>query len=161
MDVRSARTLWVALQRFTRSISQLHLTAPRTMALYALLLLLCAITTIANAQQRTVEPGTSSSSLPTAPLPKSDHQSAVEQTPSAQGSASVSGVVLDISGAAVPGAQVSLTHKDGTQLRMLNSGGNGEFAFTKLPAGSYLVIVSARVCALHICRVRRNGATVL
>jgi len=52
--------------------------------------------------------------------------------------------VLDVSGAAVPDAQVSLTHRDGTQLRMLHSEGNGEFAFTKLPAGSYLVIVSAK-----------------
>jgi hypothetical protein len=140
MDVRSARTLCIAVQRFTRSISELGL----TLAPYALLLPLCAITTIANAQQQTVEPGTSSSSLPNAPQPQSGHQSAAEQTPSAQGSASVSGVVLDVSGAAVPGAQVSLTHRDGTQLRMLHSEGNGDFAFTKLPAGSYLVIVSAK-----------------
>ena len=52
--------------------------------------------------------------------------------------------MLDVSGAAVPGAQVSLTHRDGTQLRTLISGGNGEFAFTKLPAGSYLVIVNVK-----------------
>jgi hypothetical protein len=140
MDVRSARTLWVAVQLFTRSISELGL----TLAPYALFLPLCAITTIANAQQQTVEPGTSSSSLPNAPQPQSGHQSAAEQTPTAQGSASVSGVVLDVSGAAVPDAQVSLTHRDGTQLRMLHSEGNGEFAFTKLPAGSYLVIVNAK-----------------
>src|SRR5580704_3207749 len=140
MDVRSARTLWVAVQLFTRSISELGL----TLAPYALFLPLCAITTIANAQQQTVEPGTSSSSLPNAPQPQSGHQSAAEQTPSAQGSASVSGVVLDVSGAAVPDAQVSLTNRDGTQLRMLHSEGNGEFAFTKLPAGSYLVIVNAK-----------------
>ena len=139
MDVRSARTLWVAAQLFTRGVSELGL----TLAPYALLLPLCAITTIANAQQ-TVEPGTSSSSLPNAPQPQSDQQSSAEQTPSGERSASVSGVVLDVSGAAVPGAQVSLTHRDGTQLRTLNSGDNGEFAFTKLPAGSYLVIVSAK-----------------
>jgi len=139
MDVRSARTLWVAVQLFTRGVSELGL----TLAPYALLLPLCAITTIANAQQ-TVEPGTSSSSLPNAPQPQSDQQSSAEQTPSGERSASVSGVVLDVSGAAVPGAQVSLTHRDGTQLRTLNSGDNGEFAFTKLPAGSYLVIVSAK-----------------
>jgi hypothetical protein len=49
--------------------------------------------------------------------------------------------VLDVSGAVVPGAQVSLTHRDGTQSRTLVSGANGEFTFTKLPPGSYLVIV--------------------
>jgi hypothetical protein len=153
------------VQLFIRSTSMLGLTASRLVAsslvwrraltkttwlrppavlTFALLLLLCAITAIANAQQQTVGPGTNSSSLPDAPQPRSDHQSAAEQTRSAQGSASVSGVVLDISGAAVPGAQVCLTHRDGTRLRTLNSGGNGEFAFTNLPAGSYLVIVSAK-----------------
>jgi hypothetical protein len=52
--------------------------------------------------------------------------------------------VLDGTGAAISGAQVSLTHRDGTQLHSLKSGANGEFAFTKLPAGSYLVIVNAK-----------------
>jgi hypothetical protein len=142
------------VQLFIRSISMLGVTAPRVVApslvwrraltrttglrppgvlTYASLLLLCAITATANAQQRTTEPGTSSSSLPDAPQPQSGQQSTAEQTPSAEGSASVSGVVLDVSGAAVPGAQVSLTHRDGVQVRTLISGGNGEFAFTKLP----------------------------
>jgi hypothetical protein len=51
--------------------------------------------------------------------------------------------VLDGSGAAIAGAQVSLTHRDGTQLRSLVSGAHGEFDFTRLPAGSYLVIVNS------------------
>jgi hypothetical protein len=117
---------------------------PPAVLTYASLLLLCTITATANAQQPTVEPGTSSSSLPNAPQPQSDQQSLAEKTPSAVGSASVSGVVLDVGGAAVLGAQVSLTHRDGTQLRTLNSGGDGEFAFTNLPAGSYLVIVNVK-----------------
>jgi len=52
--------------------------------------------------------------------------------------------VLDGSGAAISDAQVSLTHRDGIQLRSQKAGGSGEFAFTKLPAGSYLVIVNAQ-----------------
>jgi hypothetical protein len=152
------------VQLFIRSISMLGVTASRVVApslvwrraltrttglrppgvlTYASLLLLCAITATANAQQRTTELGTSSS-LPDAPQPQLGQQSSAEQTPSAEGSASVSGVVLDVSGAAVPGAQVSLTHRDGIQVRTLISGGNGEFAFTKLPAGSYLVIVNVK-----------------
>ncbi len=153
------------MQLFIRSISVLGLTAPRAVApslvwmraltrttwlrpppvlTYASLLLLCAITAMANAQQQTAESGISSSSLPDAPQPQSGQQSSAEQTPATEGSASVSGVVLDVSGATVPGAQVSLAHRDGTQLRTLISGGNGEFAFTKLPAGSYLVIVNVK-----------------
>jgi Carboxypeptidase regulatory-like domain len=107
-------------------------------------LLLCLITAAAYAQQQTSELRISSSLLPDAPLPQSDSQSSTEQTPSTEGSAAVSGVVLDGSGAVVPGAQVSLTHRDGTQLRSLVSGAHGEFDFTRLPADSYLVIVNSK-----------------
>lgn len=106
-------------------------------------LLLCLITAAAYAQQQTSELRISSSLLPDAPLPQTDSQSSTEQTPSTEGAAAVAGVVLDGSGAAIAGAQVSLTHRDGTQLRSLVSGAHGEFDFTRLPAGSYLVIVNS------------------
>jgi hypothetical protein len=153
------------MQLFIRSIPVLGRTTPRAVALplvwrraltrstwlraptvltYASLLLLCAISATANAQQQAAEPGTSSSSLPDAPQPQSALQGTAEQAPFAEGSASVSGVVLDVSGAAIPGAKVSLMYRNGTPLRALNSGANGEFAFTKLPAGSYLIIVNVK-----------------
>jgi Carboxypeptidase regulatory-like domain len=127
-----------------RALTMTKWLQPPTVLTYASLLLLCAISATANAQQQTAELGTSSSSLPDAPQPQSGQQSSLEQTPSAEGSASVAGIVLDVSGAAVPGAKVSLTHRDGTQLRTLISGATGEFAFTKLPAGSYLIIVNIK-----------------
>jgi Carboxypeptidase regulatory-like domain len=152
------------MQLFTRRLISLGLNTPRAVALSLAwrrastrttglrppavltcvsLLLLCVITATVHAQQQTAELGIrSSSSLPDAPLPQSDPQSSAEQTPSPEGSASVSGIVLDISGAAIRGAQVSLTHREGTQSRTLVSGANGEFTFTKLPPGSYLVIVN-------------------
>ena len=52
--------------------------------------------------------------------------------------------MLDISGASIPGAEVSLMHEDGTELHTMISGANGEFNFTKIPAGSYVVIVNAK-----------------
>ena len=61
----------------------------------------------------------------------------------AEGEASVSGVVLDSSGATVPDAKVSLTTIDGSRRRTLISGVNGEFTFTKIAAGSYVVTVKA------------------
>ena len=76
--------------------------------------------------------------------PSQGHRARLIKHPPLEGSATVSGVVLDVSGAAVPGAQVSLTHRDGTRVRTLISGGNGEFAFSKLPAGSYLIIVNVK-----------------
>jgi hypothetical protein len=127
-----------------RALTMTKWLQPPTVLTYASLLLLCAISATANAQQQTAKLGTSSSSLPDAPQPQSGQQSSLEQTLSAEGSASVAGIVLDVSGAAVPGAKVSLTHRDGTQLRTLISGATGEFAFTKLPAGSYLIIVNIK-----------------
>jgi Carboxypeptidase regulatory-like domain len=61
---------------------------------------------------------------------------------------SVTGIVLDISGASIPGAEVSLMHEDGTELHTTMSGANGEFNFTKMPSGSYLVIVNAKDFAI-------------
>jgi hypothetical protein len=121
-----------------------HRTCTRPRAVLACVSLLLSIGPANAVAQQHAGLEMSSSSLPDAPLPQSGPQSSAEQTPSAEGSATISGVVLDVSGAAVPGAQVSLTHKDGTPLRTLLSGPNGEFTSTKLPAGSYLVIVNAK-----------------
>lgn len=109
-------------------------------------LLLFAISATAHGQQQLAElsVSSSSSSLPDAPLPQSPPQSSTGQSSFANGAATVSGVVLDSTGAAIPGAQVSLTHADGTQPRRLTSGGGGEFAFSGLSAGSYVIIVNAK-----------------
>ena len=56
--------------------------------------------------------------------------------------------MLDASGAGVPDAEVSLAHGDGTQLRTMASEANGEFNFTKIPPGPYVVIVNAKGFAL-------------
>jgi hypothetical protein len=106
-------------------------------------LLLCMVPASALAQQQTAGRGITSRSLPDAPLPHAGPQISVPQTRPPEGSASVAGTVLDLSGAAVPGANVSLIHGDGTQLLTMVSEANGEFNFTKIPAGSYLVTVNA------------------
>ena len=74
----------------------------------------------------------------------SDPQYSAQQIPSEVGSASVAGTVLDASGATVSGADVSLMQEDGTQMHTMVSEANGEFNFTKIPAGSYLVTVNAK-----------------
>jgi Carboxypeptidase regulatory-like domain len=153
------------MQLFMRSITMLCLTAPRPIApflvwrrglrrttwlrppgvlSYNSLLLLCVMTTSAYAKQQTAELEMSNSStLPDAPLPQSGPLGLAEQAPLSEEAATISGIVRDVSGAVVPGAQVNLTHRDGTQLHTLVSGRDGEFSFTKLPAGSYLVTVNA------------------
>ena len=109
------------------------------------LLLLYLVPTRAIAQEQIAVRETSSRSLPDAPLAKTDPEnSAVMKYPLPEESASVAGTVLDISGAAVPGAEVSLSHRDGTELHTMVSGADGEFNFTKIHPGPYLVVVNAK-----------------
>jgi len=107
-------------------------------------LLLCMIPGSALAQQQSAGRGIISRSLPDAPLPHSNLQNSAQQTRPEEGSSSVTGTVLDVSGASVSGADVSLIHGDGTQLLTMVSEANGEFNFTKIPAGSYLLLVNAK-----------------
>jgi Carboxypeptidase regulatory-like domain len=104
----------------------------------------CLLPACALAQQQTAPPGISSRPLPDTPLPNLDPQNSAQQTPPAEASASVAGTVLDESGATISGADVNLLHEDGSQLRTVVSEPNGEFNFTKIPAGSYLVVVNAK-----------------
>jgi hypothetical protein len=58
--------------------------------------------------------------------------------------ASVSGTVLDASGAAVPSAQVTLTQVGESQGRSLETGTDGRFSFKDVHSGSYFILVQAK-----------------
>jgi hypothetical protein len=58
-------------------------------------------------------------------------------------SGSISGTVLDTTGAVVPGATVTLTGKPGTAKRSLISGSNGQFTFDQLPPGNFRISVTS------------------
>jgi hypothetical protein len=79
--------------------------------------------------------------FPNAPLPRLELQSSSQQTSVADGSAVIRGIVSDASGATIVGARVSLTNRDGDELGTLVSGDSGQFVFSKLPTGAYLVTV--------------------
>jgi hypothetical protein len=85
----------------------------------------------------------SASKLPEEPRPQSSSHSEEGQMIRADGAASISGVVHDITDATVAGAQISLTDASGAQRRTI-SGPNGEFAFNRVPMGAYRVRVEAR-----------------
>src|SRR5215472_9191719 len=95
------------------------------------------------AQQQIARARNPSSSLPDAPLPKPAGPMEGNATGDAQGTASISGTILDSTGAAIPGAQISLALRDGSRLQTVKSGANGEFTFAGVPAGSYRVTVEA------------------
>ena len=96
---------------------------------------LCVASASTFAQQQTAGLGLRPVSLPDAPVAKSLLT---------EGSASVAGTVLDLSGASVPGADVTLIPRDGTQTRTMESESNGEFDFVKILPGSYLLMVNAK-----------------
>ena len=99
------------------------------------LLLLCMVPTRAIAQQQIAARETTSRTLPDAPLATTNPENSAHEISLAEESASVAGTVLDISGAAVPGAEVSLSRQDGTELHTIVSGADGEFNFTKIRPG--------------------------
>jgi Carboxypeptidase regulatory-like domain len=71
--------------------------------------------------------------------------SAVAQMAVAQNSAPVrliKGSVLDTSGAVIPGADVAVTTKDGRTIAQGVTDSAGNFSFSDLPAGSYVVDVT-------------------
>ena len=94
-------------------------------------------------QQSGGQVGISNSALPEQPRLQIVSQKSDGETSSAEGDASVSGVVVDTSGATVPDAKVNLTSADGSLRPTLTSGANGEFTFKKMAPGSYLVMVEA------------------
>jgi hypothetical protein len=70
-------------------------------------------------------------------------QSAVTNQ-SSIGSASVSGMVLDVTGGTVAGSEVTLKEIGGPGERSIMTGADGKFAFHELPAGSYVITVKAK-----------------
>ena len=60
------------------------------------------------------------------------------------GTGSISGSVLGMNGEVIQGAQVTLADSSGTEIRTVDSGGNGQFAFTNLPPGVYELKVTGK-----------------
>lgn len=56
---------------------------------------------------------------------------------------SISGAVIDQSGAVVPGAQVSLIREGKSLSPQLSSGGDGQFSFSKIAPGPFQITVSS------------------
>ena len=85
------------------------------------------------------------SSLPDAPQPAQvTSQSQKEGSiPPQTGPGSISGTILDTNGDVVPGAKVTLAGQPRFAERTVESGKDGEFAFTGLPPDVYRIIVTA------------------
>ena len=62
----------------------------------------------------------------------------------AQTTATITGTVLDTSGAVIPNAQVTLTNEASADVRVVASNGDGNFVFPSLIPGSYTVTVELK-----------------
>jgi hypothetical protein len=102
---------------------------------------LLAAQTVQTAQAATQPIALATSELPDAP----GFQSAALAAPAAQGSASLSGIVVDPTGAAVAGARITLADSNDAPLRTATADNSGAFLFSDLPAGSFQLIVLSAV----------------
>jgi hypothetical protein len=105
-----------------------------------------AVLTVALAFSRAPLCAQASSTSPAgAQLPDSPHITQNEAPTShaiEQGACVISGTVLDTSNDVIQGARVVLTDQADGKQREMQSGSNGEFAFSGLPPGSYKVTVT-------------------
>jgi hypothetical protein len=87
---------------------------------------------------------TSDASSSNAQLPDAPHVTQSPAQAGEPGTCSVSGTVLDTNGDVIQGARVVLTDQDGNKKSEVQSGSNGEYAFSSLVPGSYRVTATGR-----------------
>ena len=94
--------------------------------------------------QTTARPVTFAAAEPPDALPDAPgFQSASSSTPAPQGSAILSGIVVDSSGAALAGARIALVPADGSPQRTATADNSGAFLFTGLRAGDFKLTVAS------------------
>lgn len=106
-------------------------------------LCLCLLSRSSGAQQEMPALADDRTALPEAPRAQVPTESSPQQTNLPLRPSSLSGQVLDASGAAISGAEISM-HGTSSQLeRVLKAGPGGDF-FARLPPGSYSIVVTAK-----------------
>jgi hypothetical protein len=116
---------------------------PRGLSALSIFALVFVLFPVAGSTQQIAQSSSFNSSLPDAPLPQGDTLPLGGSSAAALETSSISGTVLDPTGARVVGVQVTLTQHNGTVLQTTTSGGDGQFTFSGLRAGTYIVKIEA------------------
>jgi hypothetical protein len=135
-------------QKVSRANLQTSLPVPPRLLWLALSLLLCGVPVLAQPQQGpAMPPAPSRSSAASEPATSSLEQSNQQsnqrpnQPADPQSPGSISGTVVDPSGATVTGAHVVLTRDDKTPKQEVLSGEDGQFSFVGVPPGPFQISV--------------------
>jgi Carboxypeptidase regulatory-like domain len=105
-----------------------------------------AVASLAGSSIHAQESSTSTArdnSLPNAPQPVQVSSQPGEKGSSQTDAGNISGTVLDTRGDVLQGAEVTLTGQSGSDVRTVESGNDGQFAFTSLPPDAYRITVTA------------------
>jgi Carboxypeptidase regulatory-like domain len=89
-----------------------------------------------------VQPQTSAGTGPTLPHPPSQENSNGQQ-PTKKFPGSITGTLVDATGASIAGATVKFTGSDSSAAREVQSDGDGQFSFANVPPGPFLLTVSS------------------
>jgi len=111
--------------------------------LICLVLLLCTASFPLLAQSESQQPVAVPSEQPAAPATSVPAASPEAQSAAPQAVGSISGTVIDQTGAVAVGAHVELTREGPSPKQEVLSGDNGQFSFSNLPAGPFLLSISA------------------
>jgi hypothetical protein len=110
--------------------------------LLATLLIFPGLTHSAAAAQESLT-STHDSALPDAPVPQQPTSPTGTNALQQASTGSITGTVLDTNRNVVQGARVTLADPSSSTIRTMESGMNGQFAFTGLPASTYTLTVTA------------------
>jgi hypothetical protein len=116
------------------------------LAWLSLSMLLCGFRTLAQSQEPAVA-ASATSGQSAAPVPPDAARGSLAEP---QPSGSISGTVVDATGAFIVGARVSIARKDLSPDRDVLSGGDGQFSFVNLPPGPFRLTVTAAGFATQI-----------
>ena len=93
--------------------------------------------------QQNFSPVALNTALPNAPQPQQTAVQSDAETAPQNGTGNISGTILDTNGDVLQGARVTLVGQSGSAIHTVESGSDGQFAFTGLPAHDYRITVTA------------------